>query len=400
MALNNGQASTALRFSAEAQKIRLRSIEDNTKPHNLGEHIMIKIFAALFAATMLTSMSTSFAQEPSLPKGSPVKVTAVTQSLPTLPQYTQVELPIYKDKVPAWSNGRVTINSSTWAESGVSGNDILRLVRQGQADVGASPLASVAGDVPFLEIADLAGLSPTVDQARKVSAAAVNAANDELKRFGIKIIATYPFPANVIFCRTPVKQLSDLSGRKVRTFGPSQNDLVLSLGAQPVSVGFPEVYGALERGVADCAVTAASSANAAKWFEVTKYMYNLPVSWGTGGYYVNLAWWESLPPDVRTFVEGVYKQVEDGEWALAERGTADGLACNTGKAAECKIGTLVSEKNVMINAEPTPGDADKLRQILVSTVVPKWIARCGGERCAALFDKTVAPVVGFKAAAK
>lgn len=356
-----------------------------------------RLLALTAACGIFAVAAPAIAQDPSLPAGgTPITITSVTQSLPTLAQYTAVELPIYK-QVPTWSNGVVTFEPSTWAEYGVSGSDILRLVRQGQADIGASPLASVSGDVPFLEIADLAGLSPTVDLARQVSAAATVAANTELEGFGIKIIGTYPFPANVIFCRDPINQLSDLAGRKVRTFGPSQNDLVTKLGAQPVSVGFPEVYGALETGVADCAVTAALSANAAKWFEVTKYIYSAPVSWGTGGYYVNLDWWNGLTPEVRDFVAAVYKRIEDDQWTLAANGTSDGIACMSGDAANCKIGNVVPANQTMTVVEPTQADLATLQDVLKTTVVPAWIARCGGETCTARFNELVAPIVGFTA---
>lgn len=353
----------------------------------------------LMAFTATVAASWALAQTPTVAPGPKVTITSITQSLPSLPQYSKVELPYYRDKVPQWSGGRIEFKNSTWAESGVSGSDILRLIRQGQADIGASPLGTVAGDAPFLEVADLAGLSPTVEQAQKIAAAVTGAANKQLEQFGIRIIATYPFPANLIFCRDSLSSLSDLKGRKVRTFGPSLADFVGELGAQAVSIGFPEVYPALERGVADCAITAGLSANAAKWFEVTRYMYMLPVSWGTGGYYVNLRWWNSLAPEVRSFVEKLYAMIEADEWALGRDGAADGLACNTGKADGCKSGTLV-QKNPLVPVNPSPEDQAKLRGILEKTVVPAWVKRCGGERCAALFNEIVAPIVGFRTAAK
>ncbi|WP_431281131.1 TRAP transporter substrate-binding protein [Humitalea sp. 24SJ18S-53] len=337
----------------------------------------------------------AWSQEPSLAAGPRVTINTITQTLPTLPQYTQVELPIFRERVPAWSNGRVEFRPSTWAESGVTGSNILRVVRQGQAEISAAPLASVAGDVPFVEIADLAGLSPTIERARAISAAVVNASNREMERFGLRIIGTYVFPANVIFCRQPLASLADLAGRKVRTFGPSQNDLVEQLGAQAVSIAFPEVYGALERGVADCAVTAALSGNAAKWFEVTTHMYNLPVSWGIGGYYVSLRWWNSLDPAVRGFVEQVFKRIEDEQWALGLNGTADGVACNIGDASGCRTGTLVTGARRMTVVEPNDADRARVQSILQGAVLTNWVRRCGA-RCGTQFNEIVAPVVGFR----
>lgn len=359
---------------------------------------MIKTRHLAAAAAVLLGMASpaARAQDPSLPAGGPrVVINTVTQTLPNLPQYTQVELPIFRERVPGWSNNRVEIRPSTWAESGVTAGNILRLVRQGQAEVSAAPLTSVSGDVPFVDIADLAGMNPTIGRAREITNAVVAASNRELERFGLRIIGTYVFPANVIFCRQPIASLADLAGRKVRTFGPSQNDLVEQLGAQSVSIGFPEVYGALERGVADCGVTAALSGNAAKWFEVTTTMYNLPVSWGVGGYYVSLRWWNSLDPAVRGFVEQVFRRVEDGQWELGRAGTTDGVACNTGDAAGCRIGTVVTGARRMQVVEPSDADRQRLQSILQTTVVPRWVARCGA-RCGQQFNDTVAPIVGFR----
>jgi TRAP-type C4-dicarboxylate transport system substrate-binding protein len=334
---------------------------------------------------------------PSLTAGPKLTINSVTQSLPSLPQYA-IELDYFQKRIPAWSHDRVTFHPSTWAESAVNGSDILRLVSQGQIDVGASPMATVAGDLPLLEVADLAGLSPKVDQAKKVAGAIMNDANERLKRYGVKMIASYPFPANFIFCRAPLKSLTDLKGRKVRTFGPSQNDLVATLGGQPVNIGFPEVYQALATGVADCAITATTSALASKWFEVTHYIYDLPISWGTGGYYVNLRWWNGLAPDVRTFLEQSFKLLEDSEWRFGDQGSAQGLACATGDAAGCK-GKPLSGKDVMTVIAPQPEDVSKLQTILKTVIVPKWVSRCGAN-CGPAFNRDIAPVVGFSYEAK
>jgi TRAP-type C4-dicarboxylate transport system substrate-binding protein len=354
----------------------------------------LSIVAALIGTCFAMVWQSAHAADPVLAAGPKVTITSITQSLPSLPQYTQVELPIYRDKVPKWSNGRVVFQPSTWAESSVSGNDILRLIRGGQAEIGASPFASVSGDLPFLEVVDLAGASPTIEMARRITDAVIPEANKQLAKFGVRIIGSYPFPANIMFCREPIKSLADLKARKVRTFGPSQSDLMSQLGAQSVNIGFPEVYPALSTGVADCAITAALSGNAAKWPEVTRSMYDLPISWGTGGYFVNLKWWNSQAPEVRQFIEAVYAQITEAEWKLGADGTAAGVACNIGDTKACHLGTVVT-KNPMTVVEPTDADKAKLRDVLQNVIVPRWVKRCGAD-CGKAFNESVAPVVGFK----
>ena len=170
------------------------------------------------SALMLALAAAPALAQPTLSgDGDTITIKTVTQTLPTLTQYTKVEKPNY-DQVPDWSNGRITIEPSTWAEYGVTANDILNLVRQGQVDVTAAPLAQVSGQVPFLEIADLAGLSLDVETAKTISDAVIDASNETLSQYGIRIIGTYPFPANVMFCKGEVNSLAELEGRKVRTF--------------------------------------------------------------------------------------------------------------------------------------------------------------------------------------
>lgn len=345
----------------------------------------------LLAFSVLTGISFCVAAQP-LPAGPKVTVTMATQPGPGLPQFTRVDVPMLREQVPQKSGGRVEIKLASWPEMNLNGPELIRLVRSGQVDIGAAPLPTVSGDVPFLDAVDLAGLNPTIEVAEKVARAMVPLANKELERTGTRLLAVYPFPAQVFFCRVPVKSLADLKGKKVRTHGGSLNDLMSAIGAQPVGIGFPEVYSALDKGVADCAITGTSSGNGAKWYEVTSTLYTLPVGWAVAGYFVNVSWWSRLDPAVRAFLEGTLKQVETAQWALGREATADGVACNSGNAAGCKIGTLVSGKPMTV-VQPTEADRATVRSLLSEKVLPAWVQRCGA-RCADIFNQNIAPLTG------
>jgi TRAP-type transport system periplasmic protein len=322
-------------------------------------------------------------------------ITAVTQPFPTQPQFTRVDQPLLRDGLKARSNGAIEVKLSAWPEMGLSGPEVLRLVRAGQVDIGASPLSTVSGDVPFLDGVDLAGLHPDIEIARRTANVLVPQANKELEKFGSRIAAVYPFPAQVIFCRQQVASLADLKGRKVRTFGASLNDFVTAVGGQPVSIGFPS---ALERGVADCAVTGTGSGNAAKWYEVTRYIYNLPVGWAVAGYFLNVRWWVGLDQPTRDLITAVMQGVEDAQWKLGAQATQDGLDCNAGKAESCRIHTLVTERP-MIVAEATAEDRATLKKIVENSILPGWVRRCGA-RCGDIYNELVAPITGVAYAAR
>jgi TRAP-type transport system periplasmic protein len=349
---------------------------------------------SLIAATAAIASTAMAAELPTLPAGAKVTVVAVTQPLPVQPQLLRVDVPVLKELVAQKSGGRVEFQLSTHAERNLSGTEIVRLVRSGQVDMGASTLTTLSGDVPFLDGIDLAGLAPEITTARKIAKAVIPAANKELEKFNSKILQIYPFPAQEIFCRATMSSFGDLKGRKIRTFGNSLNDLVQAIGGQPVSIGFPEVYSALERGVVDCAITGTGSGNAAKWPEVTTHIYNLPVAWALSGYMVNLTWWNKLDPQVRGFIEKAMEIVEERQWALGAEATRDGIDCNIGNAAGCKIHNLVSSKP-MTEVKPSAADQALLKEIFVKNVLPGWVKRCGA-RCGDIYNEVIAPISGVK----
>lgn len=322
-----------------------------------------------------------------------ISVQAITQVSPNLPQYTKVDQPLLRDGMASATGGRVEVTLASWPERNVSGPEVLRLVRSGQVDIAAGPLTTVSGDVPILDGVDLAGMNTDIRQARKVADAMLPVANKELERLGIKLVATYPFSGQMLFCRKPITTLSDIKGLKVRTNGPSSADLVKALGGQPVSLAFGEVYTALERGTVDCGITGAGSGNGVKWPEVSSHLYTLSLSWSTSGYFVNLAWWNKLDPAIRAQFEKTFAAMQEAQWKLGVEATEDGIACNVGRAAECKLHTLV--KRPMIEVKPQGNMVATLQKELAEDVLPGWIKRCG-DRCAAVYKEVIEPISGIK----
>lgn len=322
-----------------------------------------------------------------------ISVQAITQVAPNLPQYTKVDQPLLRDGMASATGGRVEVTLASWPERNVSGPEVLRLVRSGQVDIAAGPLTTVSGDVPILDGVDLAGMNTDIRQARKVADAMVPVANKELERLGIKLVATYPFSGQMLFCRKPIASLADIKGLKVRTNGPSAADLVKALGGQPVSLAFGEVYTALERGTVDCGITGAGSGNGVKWPEVSTHLYTLSLSWSTSGYFVNLAWWNKLDPAIRAQFEKTFAAIQEAQWKLGVEATEDGIACNVGRAADCKLHTLV--KRPMTEVKPQGNMVAVLQQELSEDVLPGWIKRCG-DRCAAVYKEVIEPISGIK----
>lgn len=349
---------------------------------------------AIVAVLVLALLPSPARPQSTLGPGPKVTVSLLAHPIPTHPQYSKLDMPFFRETLAQRSNNRLEVKTSTWTEMGITGYEIVRMTRQGQIDVGNAPLTYIAQDVPVLDVADLAGLNPTVEQARKVFDALAPVVNKDLERYNVRIIGSNPYPAQIVFCRKPLKDLADLKGRKVRTFGATLNDLMSAVGATPVSLAYAETYVALERGVVDCAITGSGSGNAAKWFEVTTHQYTLPLSWAVSAYFTNLAWWNKLDPAVRKYVEDTWKEISDKQWQFGGvELTQDGIDCNAGRPT-CRVGTP-DKASPMVEVKPTDADRALLSKLLTETVLPAWVKRCGA-KCGEVYNSVVAPITGVR----
>lgn len=309
-----------------------------------------------------------------------------------LSQYKNFEQPFWTREIPEKSKGAVTAEITPFNEMGLKGAEIFRLMRLGVIDFGSTVLGYVAADDARNEAIDLAGLAPDVDTARRISDA-YRPVYDRFyrERFGIQVLAIWPYPAQVIFCNGPISGLEDLRGKKVRTGNRTLAEFVEALGGTGVTMSFSEVVPALQNKVVDCAITGTLSGNAAKWYEVTTHLYALPVGWSQVMHAVNLKTWERLPAAVRDFLLREIRDLEDRIWQAMDEETRQGIDCNIGRDS-CTMGS----KGKMTLVPVSDRDRELLGRVLREVVVPKWAARCGAE-CVQEWNATVGAIVGITA---
>lgn len=310
-----------------------------------------------------------------------------------LSQYKNFEQPFWTREIVEKSKGAITAEITPFNEMGLKGAEMFRLMRLGVIDFGSTVLGYVAGDDPRNEAIDLAGLAPDVATARRISDA-YRTVYDRFyrERFGIQVLAIWPYPAQVIYCNGAISGLEDLRGKKVRTGNRTLAEFVEALGGTGVTMSFSEVVPALQNKVVDCAITGTLSGNAAKWYEVSTHLYALPVGWSQVMHAVNLKSWERLAPSVREFLVREIKDLEDRIWKAMDEETQQGIECNIGRDS-CTMGS----KGKMTLVPVSDKDRETLGRVLREVVVPKWAARCGAE-CVQEWNATVGAIVGIEAA--
>ena len=316
----------------------------------------------------------------------------VVGGLAGVSQYTQWEEPFWSRELPRMSGGRFKADIVPFYRAGVPRDDMLRLLQLGVVPFGTVLMGSMTANYPQYTAPDLAGLNPD-SSSLKLSVAAFRPFLEKSLReqHGVQLLALYVYPAQVVFCKKPFAALADLSGRRVRVSSAAQADFVGALGATPVHTAFAQIVSSVQVGSIDCAITGTLSGNGLGLQAVTSHMHAMPLNWGVALFAANLSAWEALPADLRTLLRKELPPLEAAIWEESERDTAQGIACNTGQSA-CTKGVKGNMVLVPISAQ----DERKRQDIFVSTVLPRWLQRCG-PRCAEIWNQTIGLARGLPA---
>ncbi len=340
--------------------------------------------------TACAALATLLVVPPAAAAELPATELRIVGSLSNLGPYKDHELPFWTEYIPQRSGGKIKAEIRGFDQMGMKGPEVLRLLGQGVMEFGGVPMYYLAADDPGIEMVDIAGLLPDAQTARQVTEATRAFYQQRLRdKFHVEVLGLGAFPAQVLYCNTPISGLKDVAGKKVRVGGRSQSELMAALGATPVTMSFGEVVPALQTGTVDCGITGSMSGNLAKWHEVTTHLLALPMGWAQIVYAANLKTWNRLDPAVRDFIKSEMKTLEERLWEAAARETEMGYKCNGG-AADCSGGN----PGKMTIVQPSAEDRALLRKLEEEQMLPKWSARCKG--CSKDFNATVGRVVGLE----
>ena len=273
--------------------------------------------------------------------------------------------------------------------------DALRLVSSGAFDMATIQVGSVARDDPFLEGIDLIGVSTDMDDLEAAVDAYREVFNARLaEKFGVTAVAIWPFGPQVFLCGEEMGSLADLDGMKVRSFTASMSTLLENLGATAVTLSFPEVYPALQRGVATCGVTSPTSSNTGKWPEVTTHLYPLSVSGSIQAHMVSLDWLEGLPDEERTAFEEIMAEMEAALWEVARTTNDTAQSCSTG--GDCPDDGLYTSYGMEL-VPVSEEDRARVAEIASAEILPAWGATCEASYpgCIEIWNGTVGAARGL-----
>ncbi len=346
--------------------------------------------AAILGAWIAFSVAQPAAEAADLPKTN-LKVSGGNR---TSQLFRHVYGPFWSNDLMEMTEGAITADFASIDELGLKGPEILRLLKLGVFDISHGTISYMAGEDARFEGLDLSGLTLDIETQRAISEAYKPVLAKRLESaHNVKLLTLAPVTVQAFYCREDIGGLSGLKGKKVRVFNKTMADFVEAVGGVTVNIPFAEVVPAMQQGVADCAITGTASGNTARWWEVTSYLYVLPMGWAMTFFGANVDSWNRLDASVQEYLTAELAELENRMWAQAAGDVQDGIDCNTGMDV-CDSGIEADPKMTLIEVS----DADRALhgELMQSTVVPRWAERCGSE-CAMEWNDTIGNVLGISA---
>ena len=323
---------------------------------------------------------------------SPVVIKAVG-TWGSLPNYKSHEGPFWNETIAAASGGSIVGEIKPQTELGLSGFEIMRLVKNGVFDFAFGLPGYVAAENAIFEGSDLSSLIQDFDTSREVQEAYFPTMEKAFaETYNAKLLMLYPFPSQVLYCNAEIGGIADLDGKKIRVYSTTLGDFVEGVGGTSVTVPFAEVVPALEKGVVDCGITGTTSAYNAKWFQVATHAYTLRVGFGIAFGAMNMDKWNAMSDAQQKLLLAEVGKLNEQLWADNASQDTTAVSCLTG-------GDCPTEAASMTLVEPTDGDIAARDKIATDVVLARWAERCGAD-CAANWNETVGPILGLTAPIK
>ena len=290
--------------------------------------------AAIAAATAFTFSADVLAQAPIVIKFSHVVTNETTKGKGALK---------FKELAEARTNGKVKIeifpNSQLYKDK-----EEIEALQLGAVQMLA-PAVSKFGPLGLREFEafDLPYLFDNATELERVTYGPIGKGLlKKLETKGIVGLAFWDNGFRNMSANKPLRKPDDAKGLKFRI--PSSKVLeaeIRALGGLPQVMAFSELYQALQTGVVDGTEATFSNIYSQKLYEVQKYITLTEHSALLYGVIVNKKFWDGLPPDTRTTLEGAMKDATKYAHELSQKENDDSVE-GVKKSGKSQILTLTA----------------------------------------------------------
>lgn len=312
---------------------------------------------------------------------------------------TDFTIPFFDETLPELSGGNITANTVPYTELGLSGFELMNLLKLGTNDISWGVPGYISGDSPVVEGLELPGLTGDYNVMFDVQDAYRDIFDRELRdKFNARLIAWSQQPALQGYCKFSEGEIANFSldtlkGKKVRVHSTSFADFAEALGAVPVTMSFPDVIPAMERGVLDCALTSPAAAYGYKFGQVANTVMDVNVGYSTHFFAMNLDTWNGLNEETQAFLTEQFDKLNQDLRDWTPKNQEITAACLG--SDPCELGENQNMALVTLSEEEQATMKTRVEEI----VLKRWAERAGADS-AEEWNNTAGKVLGMSISAE
>ncbi len=258
---------------------------------------------------------------------------------------------VFKSLVEAGTNGSITVQLFPDGQLGKD-NEVIQMTRDNVIQSNISSSGGVAQHYPLVGVFDMPFAFPNIAVAHEVidldNAFGRKFAADIEAKTGLKVIGLLDSGGffAISNSKRPITSVEDMKDLRIRTMTlPTHEAIISSLGGKPTPLPWPEVYTALQTGVADGQMNPIPIIAFAKFDEVQKYLsltnhIITPYVW-----FMNKGFYDGLTPEEQYVINyaaraavdsgrGISRMIEASDRGLPQ--LAKKMTVNSVSAAELK----------------------------------------------------------------
>jgi len=218
---------------------------------------------------------------------------------------------VFKNLVESGTNGEITVEIFPNGQLGKDA-EVVQQVKSGIIQMGVHSVGAVGSVYPMISVLDVPFAFPNIATTYAVldGPFGQKMCEDIYAKTGIRAMGFSDSGGFFQFTNSkhPVKTIEDMKGLKIRTMGlETHKQIVSSLGGQPASIAWAEVYTALQTGVADGQMNPIPIVEFAKLYEVQKYLTISNHLFAPHVWLMNDDFYKSLSPDELKVVQAAVK---------------------------------------------------------------------------------------------
>jgi TRAP-type C4-dicarboxylate transport system substrate-binding protein len=153
--------------------------------------------------------------------------------------------------------------------------EIKRAVSTGQVPIGEILLSVYGNEDPMFEADSIPFLAVGYDQAMTLYKAQKPFLEKRFEKSGLMLLYSVAWPGTALYSKTPMKQVADLKGLKMRAYNSATARLAERLGTTPTTVESVEVPQAFSTGVIQAMITSPTTGVDTHAWEYVKHYLDL-----------------------------------------------------------------------------------------------------------------------------